>query len=90
MRRRRSAGSRASGSIRRRRTQPFFKEFVVRLPQPAAEVNRRLREEFGIIGGYDLGRDYPHLQRHMLLAVTELHTRAAIDRLVAALSQIAK
>jgi glycine dehydrogenase subunit 1 len=70
--------------------QPFFKEFVVRLPRPAAAVNRRLREEFGIIGGYDLGRDYPHLQQHMLLAVTELHTRAAIDRLVAALSQMAK
>ena len=70
--------------------KPFFKEFVVRLPRPAAEVNRRLREEFGIIGGYDLGPDYPHLQQHMLIAVTELHTRAAIDRLVAALEQIAK
>jgi glycine dehydrogenase subunit 1 len=68
----------------------FFKEFVVRLPGSAAEVNRRLREEFGIIGGYDLGRDYPHLRDHMLIAVTELHTRAAIDRLVLALGQIAK
>jgi glycine dehydrogenase subunit 1 len=69
--------------------KPFFKEFVVRLPRPAAEINRRLREEFGIIGGYDLGRDYPHLRKHMLIAVTELHTRAAIDRFVAALAQIA-
>jgi len=67
--------------------RPFFKEFVVRLPRPAAEVNRRLREEFGIIGGYDLGRDYPQLLQHMLIAVTELHPRAAIDRLVAALEQ---
>ena len=63
---------------------------MVRLPLPAAEVNRRLREEFGIIGGYDLGRDYPHLLEHMLIAVTELHTRASIDRLVAALAHIAK
>jgi glycine dehydrogenase subunit 1 len=70
--------------------KPFFKEFVVRLPLPAAELNRRLREEFGIIGGYDLGRDYPHLRTHMLIAVTELHTRASIDRLVAALAHIAK
>jgi glycine dehydrogenase subunit 1 len=70
--------------------KPFFKEFVVRLPRPAAEINRRLREEFGIIGGYDLGRDYPHLREHMLIAVTELHTRATIDRFVAALAQIAK
>lgn len=69
---------------------PFFKEFVVRLPRPAAEVNARLREEFGIIGGYDLGGDYARLRQHMLIAVTELHARAAIDRLVAALEQIAK
>jgi glycine dehydrogenase subunit 1 len=70
--------------------KPFFKEFVVRLEQPVAAVNRRLREEFGIVGGYDLGADYPHLQHHMLIAVTEVHTRAAIDQLVAALDQIAK
>jgi glycine dehydrogenase subunit 1 len=70
--------------------KPFFKEFVVRLPRPAAEVNRRLREEYGIIGGYDLGCDYPHLAGHMLFAVTEIHTREAIDRLVQALGRIGK
>ncbi len=68
--------------------RPFFKEFVVRLPRPVGEVNARLREE-GIVGGYDLGRDYPHLAGHMLLAVTEVNTRAAIDRLVEALRKIA-
>jgi len=71
-------------------TQTFFKEFVVRLPHPAAEVNRHLRERHGIIGGYDLGRDYPQLRGHMLLAVTEVNTRASIDRLVRALSEIAR
>jgi glycine dehydrogenase subunit 1 len=71
-------------------SRPFFKEFVVRLPRPVKEINRRLREEHGIIGGYDLGQDYPHLQQHMLIAVTELHTRAAIDRLVAALDRTSK
>jgi glycine dehydrogenase subunit 1 len=69
-------------------TAPFFKEFVVRLPRPCAEVNARLREQ-GIIGGYDLGTDYPHLANHMLIAVTEMNTRASIDRLVGALRQIA-
>jgi glycine dehydrogenase subunit 1 len=69
-------------------SQPFFKEFVVRLPRPPAEVNKILREQHGIIGGYDLGGDYPHLANHMLLAVTELNTRATIDRLVRALSRI--
>jgi glycine dehydrogenase subunit 1 len=70
-------------------SQPFFKEFVVRLPRPPAEVNAILRERHGIIGGYDLGRDYPHLTDHMLLAVTEVNTRAAIDRLVGSLREIA-
>jgi glycine dehydrogenase subunit 1 len=68
-------------------TQPFFKEFVVRLPAPVAEVNARLRERHGIVGGYDLGRDYPGMDNHMLVAVTELNRRANIDRLVSALRE---
>jgi glycine dehydrogenase subunit 1 len=68
----------------------FFKEFVVRLPRPAAEVNKHLRERHGIVGGYDLGRDYPHLRDHMLIAVTEVNTRASIDRLAKALSEVAQ
>jgi glycine dehydrogenase subunit 1 len=69
--------------------RPFFKEFVVRMPRPVAEINGALRERFGILGGYDLGCDYAHLKDHMLLAVTELHTRSDIDRLVAALRHAA-
>lgn len=60
----------------------FFKEFVVAMPRPVDEVNRVLLDGHGIIGGYDLGRDYPHLDRHMLIAVTEMNTRPMIDRLV--------
>jgi glycine dehydrogenase subunit 1 len=71
-------------------TQPFFKEFVVRLPSPATEINAHLRARHGIIGGYDLGRDYPHLKNHMLIAVTEVNTRASIDRLVLALGEAAR
>jgi glycine dehydrogenase subunit 1 len=71
-------------------TQAFFKEFVVRLPRPVAEVNRHLRERHGIVGGYDLGRDYPHLQSHVLIAVTEVNTRAGIDRLAGALAEAAR
>ena len=71
-------------------TKPFFKEFVVRLPAPCAEVNAHLSRQNGIIGGYDLGRDDPRLQNHMLVAVTEINTRAGIDRLVAALAEVAK
>jgi glycine dehydrogenase subunit 1 len=67
--------------------KPFFKEFVVLLPRPVAEVNRVLLEEFGTIGGYDLEKCYPGLERHMLIAVTEMATKPVIDRLVEGLSQ---
>jgi len=71
------------------RDKPFFKEFVVRCPRPVEEVNDHLLDEWGIIGGYDLGRDYPHLKNHMLLCVTEMNPREEIDELVEALEEVA-
>ena len=65
-------------------SRPFFKEFVVRCPAPVEEINDELLE-WDILGGYDLGRDYPHLAGQMLLCVTELNSRAQIDDLVMAL-----
>ena len=65
---------------------PFFKEFALRCPRPAAEVNAALLRE-GIVGGYDLGRDYPDLANCLLLCVTELHRKADIDRLAEALGK---
>jgi glycine dehydrogenase subunit 1 len=70
-----------------RRSRPFFKELVVQCPMPVAEINRMLLD-WDIIGGYDLGRDYPHLGDHMLLCVTEANTRGEIDDLVTALRAI--
>jgi glycine dehydrogenase subunit 1 len=66
---------------------PFFKEFVVTCPLPAAEINRALLQR-GIVGGYDLGRYHPGLADCLLLCCTELTTRADIDRLVTALKDI--
>lgn len=60
---------------------PSFNEFVVALKKPVKEVNQQLLQE-GIIGGYDLGRNYPELQNHMLVAVTELRTKEEIDLFV--------
>ena len=62
-------------------TGPFFNELVVRMNKPVAEINKKLLEK-RIIGGYDLGRDYPELQNCMLIAVTELRTKEEIDTLV--------
>jgi len=69
--------------------RPFFKEFAVRCPRPVQEINDYLLDEWGIIGGYDLGRDYPDLKDHMLLCVTEMNPREDIDALVEALQEVA-
>jgi glycine dehydrogenase subunit 1 len=66
---------------------PSFNEFVIRLNQPINELNRRLLNQ-GIIGGYDLGRNYPELINHMLVAVTELRTKEEIDTLVKELGDL--
>ncbi|NOX62967.1 MAG: aminomethyl-transferring glycine dehydrogenase subunit GcvPA [Chloroflexi bacterium] len=68
--------------------KPFFKEFVVRCPRPVAEINAFLLDEYGIIGGYDLSQDYPHLGDAMLICVTEMNTREEIDDLVEALAEV--
>jgi glycine dehydrogenase subunit 1 len=59
---------------------PFFKEFAVRLPRRPAVVNAALFER-GIIGGYELGRDYPELTGTLLLCVTEMNPKEEIDHL---------
>jgi len=68
--------------------KPFFKEFVVRCPEPVQRINDYLLDEWDIIGGYDLGLDYAHLQDHMLLCVTEMNSRDEIDALVEALGEV--
>ncbi|GED29587.1 MULTISPECIES: aminomethyl-transferring glycine dehydrogenase subunit GcvPA [Brevibacillus] len=68
---------------------PFFNEFAVKLSKPVAEVNKNLLAA-GIIGGYDLGLDYPEFADHMLLAVTELRTKEEIDQLAQELEAITR
>ncbi|MGC9522571.1 MAG: aminomethyl-transferring glycine dehydrogenase subunit GcvPA [Anaerolineae bacterium] len=76
------------------RAKPFFNEFVVRCPAPAQEINRYLLdggyENTVILGGYDLGRDFPERADEMLVAVTEMNTRAEIDLFVNALAAFAR
>ena len=57
---------------------PFFHEFVLRPSQPLDEVLSHLREH-DILGGYDLGQDYPELQGCLLMAVTEKMRKTDID-----------
>jgi glycine dehydrogenase subunit 1 len=67
---------------------PFFNEFAVQCPAPVQDINGQLLEH-GILGGYDLGQDYPELEDTMLVAVTEMNTRDEIDGLVEVLSEVA-
>ena len=69
-------------------TEPFFHEFAFCVNRPVNEVNEHLLEH-GILGGYDLGQDYPSLKDHMLIAVTEMNTKEDIDTLVEVLSEVA-
>lgn len=65
---------------------PFFNEFIVELPLPAKVVNDELLKA-GIIGGFDLDRDYG-LGYQMLIAVTEQRTKEEIDQFVNVLEAI--
>lgn len=54
--------------------QPFFKEFVIKVDNPA-EINKKLLDN-GIIGGYEFADG-------LMLAFTEKRTKEEIDKLVA-------
>jgi glycine dehydrogenase subunit 1 len=69
------------------REKAFFNEFVVKGPKSVKDINEALIAE-GIIGGYDLGQDYPALKDHMLLCVTEMNSREEIDTLVSVLGSV--
>jgi glycine dehydrogenase subunit 1 len=69
--------------------QHHVKEFVVDLTatgRTVATVSAALRER-GIFFGADLTREQPWLGQSALVCVTEVHTRADIDRLAAGLAE---
>jgi glycine dehydrogenase subunit 1 len=69
-------------------SDPFFHEFALCVNRPVEEVNAHLLEH-GILGGYDLGQDYPALKDHMLIAVTEMNSKEEIDLLAEVLAEVA-
>jgi glycine dehydrogenase subunit 1 len=69
---------------------PYFREFVVDFNgtgKPVAEINTALLAQ-GIFGGKDLIQVYPELGNCALYCITELHRKADIDRLVAAVREV--
>ncbi|MFW9846924.1 MAG: aminomethyl-transferring glycine dehydrogenase subunit GcvPA [Candidatus Thorarchaeota archaeon] len=69
--------------------EAFWKEFVVSFSSgiSAQTVHDELLER-GLHGGKVLTSEFPELGESMLLCVTEIHTKEAIDELVSAVKQI--
>ncbi len=70
-----------SGKYKLRFNKPFFREFVLDTPGNVESLNEHLLSK-GILGGYDLGQDYPEFAGATMLSVTEKRTREEIDKLV--------
>ncbi|MBZ2189169.1 aminomethyl-transferring glycine dehydrogenase subunit GcvPA [Alcanivorax sp. JB21] len=68
-------------------TDATFHEAVLRLPKPASEVLPQLAER-GIIGGYDLGLDFPSLADCVLVCATETRTADDIDLYATVLAEV--
>jgi glycine cleavage system P protein (glycine dehydrogenase) subunit 1 len=70
----------------------FFKELVVDFGgtgRTVAAIDEALRER-GIFGGKDLSTSHPELGQSALYCVTEAHTKADVDRLVATLEEVTR
>lgn len=66
---------------------PFFMEFAIKSDIKAEVINKALLDA-GIIGGIDLGKDFPEYENTILYAVTEKRSKEEIDRLVEVLEGI--
>ncbi len=79
------AGLEKLGGIELPYSAPVFNELVARFERvTASEVVARLAER-DILAGIDLGRFRDEWRHDLLIAVTELHTREDLDRLLSAL-----
>jgi len=70
---------------------PHFKEFAVSFSgtgKTVAHINQALLAK-GILGGRDLSFEFPELGQSALFCITEVHAKDDIDRLVAALQEVA-
>lgn len=67
---------------------PTFNEFTVRLPVPAADVAAELLQE-GFVAGLPLADVGAGEANDLLIAVTEKHSREALDAFATALERVA-
>lgn len=69
---------------------PFFNEFTLDISREYGTAASALTalEELGILGGIDLGRFDSTQSNRLLVAVTETHTRADLDRYISGLKNV--
>ena len=67
--------------------RPVFHEQALRLPSPTADVLRSLAAD-DILGGYDLGLDYPGLDPGLLICATEMRSETEMEDYAKELSRI--
>jgi len=68
-------------------SQPFFKEFAIRLPVSSKKVIDGMRKE-KIFAGIDLGRFDYGIDNGLLIAVTEKRTKDELDRYIDVLGKV--
>jgi len=76
----------AFNGLKRRFEGPIFNEFVLVSEKPLNPIYIRMMGK-GIIAGYPLERDFPELKNCLLLCVTEVHSRAKIEKLIEAFKE---
>ena len=67
-------------------TGPFYNEFVFHCPDAAA-ANKKLHS-VGIVGGYEMGEDFPELKDCLLFCATEMLSKEDIDQVADVLSRM--
>ncbi len=67
--------------------KPFFREFLVESSIDPSKVNKGL-EDNGILGGYQVGKDYKELSNDLLICVTEKRSKDEIDSLVSYMEEM--
>jgi glycine dehydrogenase subunit 1 len=67
--------------------RPVFHEQALRLPAPAADLLRSLAAH-NILGGYDLGLEYPELDPALLVCATETRTEEDMQTYAAKMARV--
>lgn len=78
-----------SGKYKAVFNKPFFMEFVIKGSVESSKINKELLDK-GILGGYELEKDYPLHKNALLLCVTEKRTKNEIDNLVKIMEAISR